>query len=72
MIDFMVRWILKVTRFTSGILLGSGLTLTENIVLGVLNCLIELFGKFVHRNYLHLIKHYFQINKIILYYKEGF
>lgn len=61
MIDFMVRWILKVTRFTSGILSVSGLTLTENMVLGVLSYHIMNFGVFVPLIILRSIKHYFQI-----------
>ncbi len=61
MIDLMVRWILKETRFTGGILSGSGLTLSENMVLGVLSYLIMSFGEYVHQNILHLIKHSFQV-----------
>jgi len=62
MIDLVVRWILKENQFTNGILLGSGLTLTENMVHGVLSYLIMSFGEYVHQNILHLTKHCFQIN----------
>ena len=61
MIDFMVRWILKVTRFTGGILLGSGQILMGNTVLGVLSYHIVISGKFVPQIILHTIKHYFQV-----------
>ena len=57
-----VRWILKEIQSIVDILLGSGLTLTENMALGVLNYLITSFGVSVHPNILHLTKHCFQIN----------
>jgi len=61
MIVLVVRWILKVTRFTSGILLGSRLILMRNMVLGVLSYHIMRFGRYIHPNVLHLTKHFLQI-----------
>lgn len=57
MMVLVVRWILKENRYTSDILLASGLILMENIALGVLSYHTKNSGKFIHLNSLLSMKY---------------